>query len=304
MRLGKDIKLAMLKFWDATQPFKTYQSFPHKLRSFPLPQARALPDPLPKVAILTPCKNASACLQQYFEIVDAFDYPRERLHLRLLEGDSADDTNAVAARLINARRGGYASADLITLNVGFDAGDGRRSRAEIQRGRRSAIAMCRNRLLAAALETPAEYFLFVDVDMVAIAPETLKNALAFRAPILVANCLLEGTEAVFDLNSFRYTRPVSDRSAHRYVKGGIYQPPKGFFRQYSDFRQGNQIEPLHSVGGTFLLIRRDVAEAGADFPEEPYHLHIETEGFALKAAELGFGSFSAPQLFVYHGWET
>ena len=160
------------------------------------------------------------------------------------------------------------------------------------------------RLLDAALETPSEYFLFIDVDMVAIAPDSLKKALVFGAPILAANCLLEETRAVFDLNSFRYTWPVSDRSARRYVKDGIYQPPKGYFRQYCDFSQGNDVEPLHSVGGTFLLIRRDVVEAGADFPEQPFHLHIETEGFALKAAELGFGSFVAPQLFVYHGWET
>ncbi len=134
-------------------------------------------------------------------------------------------------------------------------------------------------------------------------PPTLKGALRFDVPILMANCLLEGTSAVFDLNAFRYTRTITDRMARRYVRGGIYQPPKGYFRVYPDPQSAAELEPIHSVGGTFLLIRRDVVEAGVDFPEQPFRLHIETEGFALKAAEMGFGAFSAPRLLVYHGWE-
>ena len=65
--------------------------------------------------------------------------------------------------------------------------------------------------------------------------------------------------------------------------------------------EGDDVEQLDSVGGTFLLIRRDVIEAGVDFPEEPYQLHIETEGFALKASAAGFGSFMLPKLIVRHG---
>ena len=45
----------------------------------------------------------------------------------------------------------------------------------------------------------------------------------------------------------------------------------------------------------------DRIEAGADFPEEPYQLHLETEGLALKAADLGFGAFMLPDLIVRHG---
>jgi GT2 family glycosyltransferase len=85
------------------------------------------------------------------------------------------------------------------------------------------------------------------------------------------------------------------------VRDGIYQPPGGYFRHYPEPDSLAEIEPLHSVGGTFLLIRRDVIEAGADFPQEPYQLHLETEGFALKAADLGFGAFMPPRLVVRHG---
>ena len=304
MGLWKDIKLGLLKCSDVLQPGKTYAQFPHQLRDFDLPQARQLPDPLPEIAILTPCRNAVDHLPTYFDLVDALEYPKDLVHLFMLEGDSTDQTELLAKDMLKARCNDYASANFLKFNSGFEPGDLRRSTPDIQRQRRATIAMCRNRLLRAATKTNTAYFLFVDVDLAEIPSETLRGCLAFQAPILMANCLLQNTAAVFDLNAFRYTRPVSDRMANRYVKGGLYQPPKGYFREYCDRSQGNQIEPLHSVGGTFLLIRRDVIEAGVDFPEEPFHLHIETEGFALKASEAGFGSFVAPQLVVYHPWET
>ena len=301
MGLRKDIKMAWLRFTDGTWPLQSYSRFTHQLREFPLPKQRDLPEALPEVAILTPCKDAVRYLDKFFDLVDALDYPKDKLHLLLLEGDSVDGTYEKAQRMLDDRKSVYASTKLLRYDTGNDYGDGHRSRAEIQWMRRAAIAACRNRLLDEAMQTGSAFHLFIDIDLVEIPPETLKEALRFNAPILMANCLIEGTQAVFDLNAFRYTRPVSDRSADRYVKGGIYQPPKGFFRHYPDFRDGNLIEPLHSVGGTFLLIRRDVIEAGVDFPEEPFQLHIETEGLSLKASDLGFGSFSAPQLFVVHG---
>ncbi len=289
------------RFLDRHDPWPRYTAFTHPLPDFPLPKRGSLPDPLPEVAILTPCNDATQHLQTYFELVDALDYPRDHLHLRLLEGDSRDDTRTRAEGLIQKRKGEFASAELIKLDLAVDLGPGKRSRVEVQRTRRSAIAACRNRLLQAGLETGAEFFLFVDVDMASIPPDTLRRALDWNAPILMANCLTHDGARIFDLNGFRYTRPVSDRHAARYVRDGLYQPPGAYFRHYPSPKSPHEIEPLHSVGGTFLLIRRDVIEAGADFPEEPYQLHIETEGFALKAADLGFGAFMQPDLIVRHG---
>ena len=293
--------MAWLRFADGIWPWQSYTRFTHQLREFPLPQRGDLPDDLPEVAILTPCKDAERYLDMFFRLVDSLDYPKHKLHLMMLEGDSTDATYAKAEAMLAERNSVYASTKLLKFDTGNDYGEGHRSRVDIQRRRRAAIAACRNRLLDAAMQTDAGFHLFIDIDLVEIPPETLKEALRFNAPILMANCFIEGTQAVFDLNAFRYTRPVSDRSAKRFVKGGIYQPPKGFFRHYPDFRDGNEIEPLHSVGDTFLLIRRDVVAAGVDFPEDPFQLHIETEGLSLKASDLGFGSFSAPQLFVVHG---
>ncbi len=298
-----DLRARWARFADARQRAPSYTLFTHALPGFPLPRRAPLSDPPPVVAILTPCKNAMRELPGYAALIRALDYPKDRLHWTLLEGDSTDATrDAANAMLAEAR--GYAGTRLIRLDLGLDHATGctgNRTRADIQRARRAGIARCRNRLLEAGMKTGAEYLLFVDVDMAAIPPDALCRALEWRAPILAANCLTHDGARIFDRNSFLYTAPVSDRSARRYVTGGLYQPPTGFFRHYPDPEGPEEIAPLSCVGGTFLLIRRDVIAAGADFPETPYQLHIETEGFALKAADLGFGSFMAPRLVVRHG---
>lgn len=301
MGLWGDIAEAWARYSDAREKCPSHTLFTHDLPEFPLPRRVGLPDPLPEVVIATPCKNAAPYLDTFFALVDTLDYPKDRLHLHVLEGDSTDDTFDRARKALAARKARYAGTRLLKLDLGFDAGEGNRARWEIQLQRRAAIAKCRNALLAAALETGAGYVLFIDIDMAVIPPHALKEALAYAAPVLVANCLEFDRDKIFDRNSFRYTRRVSDRSARRYVKGGLYQPPRGYFRHYPDFRAPEEIEPLHCVGGTFLLIRRDVVEAGADFPEAPYQLHIETEAFGLKAADLGFGAFMLPGLIVRHG---
>lgn len=285
---------------DRLQPRPSYTLFTHPLPDFPLPTRRALPDPLPRLMIATPCKNASAMLETYFALIEALDYPRERLHLRLLEGDSSDDTYALAKAGLR-RFEDCASAELLKLDLGVDISGGERDRAEVQRDRRAAIAACRNALLRAFLESDADEVLFIDVDMAVIPPDALRRALEVDAPIRVANCRKLKSDENFDANSFRYTRQPTDLAMRRFGKQGIYQPPSRFFRHYPPVGNAGDVVPLHSVGGTFLLIRRDVAEAGVDFPETPYQYHLETEGLALKAADHGFGSFMLPGLIVRHG---
>lgn len=299
MGILRDLHAGWARFADARQRAPSFTMFPRELPEFPLPKRASLPDPPPEVAILTPCKNAEADLPRYAALIGGLDYPKDRLHWIMLEGDSTDGTGAAAGALLKAP--GYASARLLRHDIGLDLGAGPRTRVGVQRARRAGIAACRNRLLKAGMQTGAAYLLFVDVDMAEIAPDALRRALEWQAPILVANCLRHEGDRIFDRNSFRYTAPVSDRSARRFVRDGIYQPPTGFFRHYPAPNAPEPIAPLSCVGGTFLLIRRDVIAAGADFPETPYHLHIETEGFALKAADLGFGSFMAPGLIVRHG---
>ena len=297
MGIRADIHAAWARFADGRERHPRHTLFTHPLPAFPLPDRRAVTDQ-PQVAIVTPCKDAEASLPAYAALVDALEYPKDRLHWIVLEGDSTDGTEAAARAMLDAARG-YASTRFIKHDIGASHARATRTEKSVQRARRAAIAACRNRLLAAAMDTPAAFVLCIDADMAVIPPDALRRALDWNAPILAANCLRHDNDTVFDRNSFRYTRAPSDRSVRRFLRDGLYQPPTGFFRHSP--APGGGIQPLSCVGGTFLLIRRDVIAAGADFPETPYQLHIETEALALKAADLGFGCFMDADLIVRHG---
>ncbi|WP_425050901.1 hypothetical protein [Psychromarinibacter sp. S121] len=297
MGAAEDIRAAWARFADRRERHPQHTLFTHPLPAFPWPERRAV-KPEPHVAIVTPCKDVAPTLPTYAALIDGLAYPKDRLHWIVLEGDSTDDSE-IAVRSMLGVAGGYASTRFLKHNVGSGHVRASRTEAGLQRARRAAIASCRNRLLEAAMQTPAEYVLFIDADMAEIPSNAVARAVAWNAPVLAANCLRHQGDRVFDRNSFRYVRPPSDRSVRRFLRDGLYQPPTGFFRHYPS--PGDGLRSLSCVGGTFLMIRRDVIEAGAKFPETPYQLHIETEGFALKAADLGFGSFMDADLIVRHG---
>ena len=58
--------------------------------------------------------------------------------------------------------------------------------------------------------------------------------------------------------------------------------------------------PLDSVGGTMLLVRADLHRDGLLFPPFPYKLHIETEGLAMMAKEMGHRCWGQFDLRIVH----
>ncbi len=252
----------------------------------------------PVIAVLTPVKNASAHLDRFFGLIDALDYPKTKLHLILLEGDSTDDTMAQLEAWRDKIGEAYHGFDILKEDFGYQL-PGHRHADEVQKKRRSILAACRNQLLAAGLEVGAEKFLFVDVDLCEIPPDAISQMLHFNAPILAANCLQETSDALFDLNIFCYARRPSDAEMEPHMHDGLYQPPKGFPRIYPN-RMRHVVEQVHCVGGTFLMIDPKVVTAGVVFPEIPYRCHLETEGFSLMALDKGFGAFVLPKLIVRH----
>ena len=55
------------------------------------------------ILILTPLKDASKYLEQYFDGIDEFTYPKELISSGFIEGDSSDDTYQVLCNLIKER---------------------------------------------------------------------------------------------------------------------------------------------------------------------------------------------------------
>jgi hypothetical protein len=120
-----------------------------------------------------------------------------------------------------------------------------------------------------------------------------------REDIVVPHCV-DRQGRTFDLNSFQLERPTTEATASRFVVDGILQPPKGEGRRYLEDLEGPSPVPLDSVGGTMLLVRANLHRDGLLFPPFPYKLHIETEGLAMMAKDMGHRCWGLPDLRIVH----
>jgi peptide chain release factor subunit 1 len=253
------------------------------------------------VLILTPVKNASSYLTDYFRLLARLDYPTDRLAIGMLEGDSSDNTFADCERWLRESSGRFRRADLFKHEFGFRIAPGTsRHEASIQLQRRSVLAKARNHLLFSALEPDDQWVLWLDVDLADYAPDTLRRLLAAGKDIVHPDCVVHpatvadaGGLGSFDLNAW------SDNGQ----------------RHLHDFRGGTELVPLDAVGGTMLLVRADRHRDGLVFPCYPYGVQslrvrprgmndwygeIETEGFGIMATDMGTQCWGVPNLRVVH----
>ncbi|HEY0835474.1 MAG TPA: hypothetical protein VGE72_16345, partial [Azospirillum sp.] len=255
--------------------------------------------PEPAVLVLTPVKNARRHLPDFLAMLERLDYPRDRLSLGFLEGDSDDGSHAWLEAELPRLRGLFRRVVLARHDLGLRL-DGPRWAPEVQRPRRAAIARARNRLLSAAL-TDEDWVLWVDADVVGAPPDALRRLLAAGRDIVVPHCVLDPGGPTFDLNSFQ----ITDTGAKaRHVVDGLVQPPRGAGRRYlADLRgrgRGQEPVPLDGVGGTMLLVRADLHREGLVFPPFPYRGYIETEGLAMMARDMGVACWGLPDLEIVH----
>ena len=84
---------------------------------------RALPDPLPAVTVQLPLYNERYVATRLLEAVAAFEYPRDRLEIQVLD-DSTDDTTGIVAGIVDRLRA--AGLEVVHLHrrvrTGFKAG--------------------------------------------------------------------------------------------------------------------------------------------------------------------------------------
>ena len=244
---------------------------------------------LPYVLILTPIKDATRFLPGYVDRVLALDYPKDRLSLGWLEGDSRDTTYPRAQHQITRLQRQLRRASLWKHDFGYEMPRGRhRSWEPAQPQRRSVLAKARNTLLFRALDDE-DWVLWLDVDVIEYPADIIQRLLASGGDIVHPNCVLEYGERSFDLNAWR------DQGRHH----------------LSDLRDEGEIVALDSVGGTMLLVRADVHREGAIFPATPYGIasprarsdragELETEGFGILAGEMGYQCWGLPHLEIKH----
>ncbi len=258
----------------------------------------ASPATFPKVLILTPVKDAARFLAHYWDQLCTLTYPHDRISVAFLESDSSDGTYALIASNLAALEERFARVTCFKRDYQYRSLLPRWEPSE-QFRRRSIMAKSRNYLLAQGLRDE-DWVLWIDVDVSHWPTDVIEQLLAAEKDIIVPNCLSAQTGETFDFNTFKLEPGAETWDWSPYILDGILQPPKGFGRLYlSDLREHNCVE-LDAVGGTMLLIRADLHREGLVFPPFSYKHHIETEGLALMAKDMGYSSWGLPNLQIFH----
>lgn len=249
----------------------------------------------PKVLILTPIKGASRHLPRYVQLIERLDWPRDLLSVALLEGDSKDDTYAVAEALLPRLEARTRRTMLFRRDFGFSMPDGvPRWAPAFQLMRRTVMARARNHLLFRALDDE-DWVFWIDVDLIDFPPDVLSQLLSTSYDIVVPHCVRKLGGPTFDRNNWTDQGNVT----------------------LSD-RRGSGAMRLSAVGGTMLLIRADLHRDGLVFPPFRYGVEsanirkyhplwgkgeIETEGLGIMAADMGAQCWGLPDLEVIHAEE-
>ena len=252
----------------------------------------------PPVLIATPVKDAARHLPRFLSNLRRLSYPHSQISLAFLESDSIDGTHGLIEQLLEELRAEFADAQLLKQDHSYHLEQPRWEPSQ-QLRRRSLLAKSRNQLLDQALGEQS-WVLWLDVDVADWPPDVIERLLATGKEIVAPNCIVAPGGRTFDYNTFRLKPGAASLPWAPYIIDGILQPPIGHGRHYlNDLRQHSLVE-LDAVGGAMLLVRADLHRRGLRFPEQPYKLHIETEGLALLAKEMGYSCWGLPNLEIIH----
>ncbi|MDB5540993.1 MAG: hypothetical protein JWQ89_2720 [Devosia sp.] len=249
----------------------------------------------PKVLILTPVKDGARHLARHAELIEALDWPAESLSVGLLEGDSRDDTYAIAESMLPRLRQRTRRAQLFRRDFGFSIPPRiPRWAPAYQIPRRAVLARARNHLLFHALDDE-DWVLWIDVDVIDYPADVLRRLLATGFDVVVPNCVTQWGGPTFDQNNWANDGATT----------------------LSD-RRGTATMRLDSVGGTMLLVKADLHRDGLIFPAYRYGAEssrirkqhplggkgeIETEGLGVMAADMGIQCWGLPDLEILHANE-
>ena len=163
-----------------------------------------------------------------------------------------------------------------------------------------ASAAERDNAILRSAPAEADYVLLVDGAVSAIPADALTQMLAARRPVVAANCVDRAGEPA-DAALFRY----KDGGGFKvlYKDGGVVGPVQRnrAYRTTLGEQKVFAVLPLDGVGESCVLIHRDVIAAGVRFAEQPYKLHLGSEGFGIMARDGGFEVAGLPGVTVIRG---
>lgn len=146
-----------------------------------------------RVLILTPLRDASFYIPQYFDLVSQLTYPHNLIDLAFLVGDSSDDTLGVLAQELERVQKRltipFHSALIVEkdFNVSLKQDVENRHGFAAQGPRRKAMGRARNYLLSAAMKPEHSWVYWRDVDIQDSSNKIIEDFIAHDRDILVPN---------------------------------------------------------------------------------------------------------------------
>ena len=256
---------------------------------------------LPQVVIFVPVKDAAPFIDRHMALIDALDWPKDRLRLVYCEGDSRDRSRALLEDMQRQKASDFGDFKILSYRSGLRLDRAERWKPKHQLRRRSAIARARNHLICEELRDEDEWVLWIDIDVCDFEPDVLRKLLAAREKIVIPDCVLDRGGPSYDLNAYLEIGNPRRSEFFKYVTAGLFQPPADYWRRLHmhDLRFTSKV-PLTAVGGTMLLVHGSVHRAGLVFPEAPYRYLIETEAFGRMARDVGIIPYGLPDIEVVH----
>jgi hypothetical protein len=253
---------------------------------------------IPYLLILTPIKDGRKFLPHYFRNLLQLQYPHDRISLGFLESDSRDDTFSAIKQNLPALRTHFRKVNLYNRDYGFQLTTPRWEDS-IQIKRRSILAKSRNYLLSKCLDDE-EWVLWLDVDLCSYPLDVIQSLLAVNKEIVTPECILQNTDKSYDLNTFKLQDDNSNKDWTPYTIDNVIMPPKGLGRLYLENLRAFNLVEVDSVGTTMLLVKADLHREGLNFPSYSYKGHLESEGLAMMAKDMGVSAWGMPNLKIVH----
>ncbi|KAF2273202.1 uncharacterized protein EI97DRAFT_384144 [Westerdykella ornata] len=276
-----------------------------------------------RVLILTPLRDASYYILNYFDLLTQLTYPHDLIDLGFLIGDTTDDTMAILAkeleRIQQNKDIAFRSVTIVEKDFGVATSQNVEDRHSFkaQGPRRKAMGRARNYLLSAALKPDHSWVYWRDVDIKESPAGIIEDFVAHDVDILVPNVWFHryeekngkmvDIEGRFDYNSWQES-PKGLKLAASLGKDVVlaegykeYDTGRTYMARMGDrHKDPNERIPLDGIGGVNIVVKADVHRSGINFPCYAFENQAETEGFAKMAKRAGYGVWGLPNYVVWH----
>ncbi|XP_045202424.2 uncharacterized protein LOC123555902 [Mercenaria mercenaria] len=261
-----------------------------------------------RVVILSPIRNAEKSLEIFQTQIINLSYPHKLISVFFGESGSTDKTFEKALNVSKKLKGFNNFMDCRVINLkmsgGIHGSNDFRHKVEYQRYRRSHLAAVRNRLVRYALQNTAfDHVLWIDSDVEEFPTDLVQQMLFAKSDVVAASCLVKDRmyKGMYDCNSWRETEHSLQHQSNMPADALVlecYGRSERIFLPY--LKRDGRVVKLDGVGGCALMVKADCFRSGLLFPEVVYKRHIETEGLAKMALDMGYSVVGLPFVEVFH----